>query len=188
MATVDDNDNRQGVVERTEDAGQPFGGARIRRDDHFNSCVKTAIGYFLMGRLGWSQVWIYLPGGVAVPIREDCQLGGEGFPVDVFTRGGKAKNVWVCFFSRRQQRQWTRVFAEYTTTLTSPAMWSVYTGGSDNCGHGQGRMETFHDEATLGKGTCHTEKYCVGSCLSLRHMPTEGAEIVCKAWRWRQKV
>lgn len=99
MTAVDDNDNRQGVVERTLDPGQLFGGARIRRDDHFNSCVKAAIGYSLMGRLGWSQVWIHVPGGVAVLIRVRLvSWRGKGFPVDVFARGGRAKNVWVCFF------------------------------------------------------------------------------------------
>ena len=46
-------------------------------------------------------------------------------------------------------------------------------------------METFGDEATLGRDLPDGE---VGSRLSLRHMPTEGTEIVCKARRWRQKV
>lgn len=128
MAMLDGNDGQQEVVEWTVAAGQHFelGLDAPRRLLPF--FVKAAMVYFLYGT-------IWTGSGVDSPSRPSgcAHMGrlsmsrGEDSPCKCSHEAGKRRmSGSVLFFSPTWMSPWDTCFAEYTATVTSPAMWSVY--------------------------------------------------------------
>ena len=112
-------------------------------------------------------------------------LRGKGSPCGCLCGAGRqGMSGSVIFFSSAWISPWDKWFSGAHDDSGTPRLLVCLYGVRVLLVMGRMNGESFDDEATLGRGLSNGE---VGSCLSLRHMPAEGTEIVCKARRWRQK-